>query len=281
MLNHRAIIVTSLFVSFNLLLGCQNEETPQAQLAETSATQTAVQSSAVQSAAQLAKTPAGTVIESIDASVYTYVQVEMDGENIWLAGPKTTITQGGSINVDRRAPMTNFHSKSLNRDFPVVYFVSGFAGSAVQSASALPSAPAPTISAPSSATELPAGHQAIADIKTMASKTMASKKMALSQPVERAEDGQTIAEIIANKKELSGKVVKVRGKVTKFTGGVMGKNWIHMIDGSADNDLTVTTDQVVTTEQIIVIEGTVILDKDFGYGYAYELLIEDAKATIE
>ena len=276
MLNHRAIIVTSLFISLNFLLGCQNEETPQAQRAETSAIQTAVQSSAAQSAAQLAKTPAGTVIESIDASVYTYVQVEMDGENIWLAGPKTTITKGGSINVDRHAPMTNFHSKSLNRDFPVVYFVSGFAGSAVQSASALPSAPAPTISAPSSATELPAGHQAIADIKTMASKTMA-----LSQPVERAEDGQTIAEIIANKKELSGKVVKVRGKVTKFTGGVMGKNWIHMIDGSADNDLTVTTDQVVTTEQIIVIEGTVILDKDFGYGYAYELLIEDAKVAVE
>ncbi len=269
MLNHRAIIVTSLFISLNLLLGCQNEETPTAQRAETSATQAAVQSSAAQSAAQLEKTPTGTVIESIDASVYTYVQVEMDGENIWLAGPKTTITQGSSINVDRRAPMTNFHSKSLNRDFPVVYFVSGFSGSAVQSASALPSAPA-------SATELPAGHQAIADIKTMASKTVA-----LSQPVERAEDGQTIAEIIANKKELSGKVVKVRGKVTKFTGGVMGKNWIHMIDGSADNDLTVTTDQVVTTEQIIVIEGTLILDKDFGYGYAYELLIEDAKVTVE
>lgn len=276
MLNHRAIIVTSLFISLNFLLGCQNEETPQAQRAETSATQAAVQSSAAQSATQLEKTPTGTVIESIDASVYTYVQVEMDGENIWLAGPKTTITQGGSINVDRRAPMTNFHSKSLNRDFPVVYFVSGFVGSAVQSTSALPSAPAPTMPAPSSATELPAGHQAIADIKTMASKTIA-----LSQPVERAEDGHTIAEIIANKKELSGKVVKVRGKVTKFTGGVMGKNWIHMIDGSGDNDLTVTTDQVVNTEQIIVIEGTVILDKDFGYGYAYELMIEDAKATVE
>ena len=276
MLNHRAIIVTSLFISLNFLLGCQNEETPQAQRAETSATQAAVQSSAAQPAAQLEKTPTGTVIESIDASVYTYVQVEMDGENIWLAGPKTTITQGGSINVDRRAPMTNFHSKSLNRDFPVVYFVSGFVGSAVQSTSALPSAPAPTMPAPSSATELPAGHQAIADIKTMASKTIA-----LSQPVERAEDGHTIAEIIANKKELSGKVVKVRGKVTKFTGGVMGKNWIHMIDGSGDNDLTVTTDQVVNTEQIIVIEGTVILDKDFGYGYAYELMIEDAKATVE
>lgn len=257
MLNHRNIILISIFFSLNLLLGC-DKETPQTPTPE---------KSAVQSTESSADKATGTVIETIDASVYTYVLVDTNGEKIWMAGPKTAITQGGSINVDTDAPMNNFHSKSLNRDFPVIYFVGGFSGSAVLSAPAIP---------PASTTELPPGHKPVSDIKTMT-----AKNMALSEPVRRAEDGHTIAEIITNKKELSGKIVKVRGMVTKFTANVMNKNWIHMIDGSGENDLTVITDQEVTPEQMIIIEGKVLLDKDFGYGYFYELLIEDAKITIE
>jgi hypothetical protein len=256
-LNHRHIILISIFFSLNLLLGCE-KEAPQVQVPETSAAQP------TENPAGLAT---GTVIETIDASVYTYVQVDTNGEKIWLAGPKTVITQGGSINVNTDAPMNNFHSKALNRDFPVIYFVGAFSGSAVQSA--------PTL-VPASTTELPPGHTPVTDIKTMT-----AKNMELSEPVKRIEDGHTIAEIINNRKELSGKTVKVRGMVTKFTANVMNKNWIHMIDGSSDKDLTVITDQLVTTEQMIVIEGKVLLDKDFGYGYFYELLIEDAKVTVE
>lgn len=264
MLNHHTKILTILFISLNLLLGCQ-DEAPQASVTETSVTQPPVAPSAESPAGITSGT--GTVIESIDASVYTYVQAKLNGENIWLAGPKTMITQGGSIDVDTRAPMRNFHSKALNRDFPVVYFVDHFTGDAVQSVAVVPT---------TSATDLPPGHTPISDISTMT-----STEISLTQPVERAEGGHSIAEVIANKNALSGKLVKVRGKVTKFTGDVMKKNWIHMIDGSGDNDLTVITDQVVTVDQMIVIEGTVLLDKDFGYGYVYELLIDDAKVTIE
>lgn len=257
MLNHHYIILIPVFFSLNLLLGCE-KEAPQAQAPETSA---------AQSIEKLSGKNTGTVIETIDASVYTYVHVETGGKNIWLAGPRTAITQGGAINVDTNAPMNNFHSKSLNRDFPVIYFVSGFSGDAVQNSET---------TAPASSTALPSGHKPVSDIKTMT-----AKNMALSEPVRPAENGHTIAEIIANKKELSGKIVKVRGMVTKFTANVMNKNWLHMIDGSGENDLTVVTDQEVTPEQMITIEGKVLLDKDFGYGYFYELLIEDAQITIE
>ncbi len=255
MLNHRTIILTSIFISLNLLLGCQ-EETAEPQAAKTSAVQSETSQTSIST---------GSVIETIDASGYTYVQVDVNGEKLWLAGPKTTITQGGSIDVDASSPMNNFHSKTLNRDFAVIYFVNRFSGDAVQG-----------VSGTTSTTDLPAGHAAVSDPHT---KT--TKEITLDQPVERVEGGHTISEIITNKKELSGKVVKVRGKVTKFTPEIMNKNWIHIIDGSGENDLTVITDQAAEAGQMIVVEGTVLLDKDFGYGYFYELLIENAKITIE
>ena len=255
MLNHRPIILISLFISFNLLLGCQ-EQTAEPQATETSAAQPAIDH---------ASNTTGSVIETIDAAGYTYVHVDVNEKKLWLAGPKTTISQGSMINVDTSSPMNNFHSKSLNRDFAVIYFVNKFSGDAVQNASDT-----------ASTTDLPAGHTAVAGMQTTA-----PKKITLDQPVDRAEGGQTIAEIISNKKELSGKSVKVRGKVTKFTGGIMNKNWIHIIDGSSENDLTVITDQVAEVGQMITAEGDVLLDKDFGYGYFYELLIENAKITVE
>jgi hypothetical protein len=102
--------------------------------------------------------------------------------------------------------------------------------------------------------------------------------------VEKAEGGKTIAEIYAGKADLAGKTVLVRGKVVKYTPGVMGKNWIHIQDGTGaegTNDLTVTTSAVVKIGDTISARGLVEVDKDFGFGYTYEILIEDAEVTIE
>ena len=159
--------------------------------------------------------------------------------------------------------MVNFHSKSLNRDFPVIYFIDHYSGNAIQGTPASATPNLPTANNPTSP------------------HTKAIETMSVDNAVERVKDGHTIVEIYANKKELSGKAVKVRGKVTKFTADVMKHNWIHIVDGSGNNDLTVITDQKAAINQIIVIEGTVLLDKDFGYGYRYELLIDNAKVTVE
>jgi hypothetical protein len=62
----------------------------------------------------------------------------------------------------------------------------------------------------------------------------------------------------------------------------MGKNWIHVQDGSEFNgefDLTITTNAVAEVGQTITFEGTIALDKDFGYGYVYSILMEDAKPS--
>ena len=201
----------------------------------------------------------GTVISSMEASGYTYVEANVDNKNIWLAGPKTKLAKGDSITVKLGEPMYNFHSKTLKRDFSAIYFVGGFSGNTSPKAT------------------LPAGHQPINGSKIITEK----KKITLNKPVKRAKNGKTIAEIIANKKKLSGKKIKVRGQITKFSPEIMSKNWIHLIDGSSDSDLIITTTDTAKVGHVVVIEGTVVLDKDFSYGYFYKLLIEDARIIQE
>jgi len=92
-----------------------------------------------------------------------------------------------------------------------------------------------------------------------------------------------ISELLANKKSYSGKVIKVKGQVTKYNPGIMGKNWVHIQDGSEFEggfDLTVTTDKPTSVGETITFEGKVILDKDFGYGYYYSVLMEDGKPVL-
>jgi len=98
--------------------------------------------------------------------------------------------------------------------------------------------------------------------------------------IEPAEGGITVAEVFKNKNEYSGKTVKIKGKVTKVNPAIMGKNWIHLQDGTSfegEFDLTVTSDVIPETGSIITIEGIISLDKDFGYGYKYALLMEEGK----
>ena len=102
--------------------------------------------------------------------------------------------------------------------------------------------------------------------------------------IETPAGGKTIADLYAEKNSLSGQAVVVRGKVVKFTANVMGKNWIHVRDGTgADgtNDLTVTTNSVVKIGDIVTASGLVALDRDFGFGYVYDIIIEDAEVTLE
>jgi len=150
--------------------------------------------------------------------------------------------------------MENFHSESLNRDFPIVYFVNRFITNKNKST------------------------------KEMASTHKRSEPKAatpLVEKIDKLKDGKTIAEVYTEKEQLAGKIVKVRGLVTKFTEGVMGKNWIHVRDNSTLEDLTITTDVVVKLDDVVVIEGKLRLDKDFSYGYVYAVMFENAKVTKE
>jgi hypothetical protein len=97
---------------------------------------------------------------------------------------------------------------------------------------------------------------------------------------------QTVADIFAQKTALSGKSVVVRGKVVKFSPEIMGRNWLHIQDGSGQagaNDLTVNTDlkSMAKVGDTVVVSGKLTVAKDYGYGYKYDVIIEDAKITKE
>ena len=103
--------------------------------------------------------------------------------------------------------------------------------------------------------------------------------------IEKAEDGRTIEEIFAEKDQLAGQAVTFRGKVVKVNADIMGKNWLHVRDGSGEegtNDLTVTTVGVLpAVGDTVLVTGPVALNKDFGMGYKYGVIVEDAEVTVE
>ncbi len=103
-------------------------------------------------------------------------------------------------------------------------------------------------------------------------------------PVAKLKGGQTVEELFKDQKKLSGKEVAVRGQVVKVSLGIMGKNWLHLQDGSGSagtNDLTVTTSAEAAVGDVVVARGKLSTAKDFGHGYKYEVILDDAKVSKE
>ena len=102
--------------------------------------------------------------------------------------------------------------------------------------------------------------------------------------IEKAADGVSVAELFADKDQLAGQPVTVRGKVVKVNAGIMGTNWLHVRDGSGAegaNNITITTGQMADVGDLVLVTGMLTVNKDFGMGYKYDAIIEDAEITVE
>lgn len=202
----------------------------------------------------------GKVLETMNAGGYTYVLVESGADKIWAAGPETEVSVGDAVTLPPGMEMKNFESTSLNRTFDSVLFVSAIGKSGGSAQPAMPMGHPPT-----------GANQA--DIESMD-----------FDGIEVPENGKTVAALYAEKTGLAGKQVIVRGRVVKYTPGVMNKNWLHLRDGSGgegSNDLTVTTNAAVRMGDLVVVKGVLTLGRDFGMGYKYDILVEDAEVTVE
>ena len=193
----------------------------------------------------------GTVVETMNAASYTYAKLDKGTGAVWVAGPETKLAVGMKIGATSGTLMTAFHSTTLDRTFDEIYFIASFpiVGSAPPNPHAETGAPAPIAT------------------------------MQMIEKVTPAPGGQTIAQVFAGKRELVGKPVVVRGKVVKVNNGILGHNWLHIQDGSGSpgtNDLTITTAATVSLGDIVVVRGNVATDKDFGAGYKYDVLVENA-----
>jgi hypothetical protein len=129
---------------------------------------------------------------------------------------------------------------------------------------------------------LPEGHPAANTIPEGHSKPQVSADDVDLSGVKKAD--QTVADIFAQKDSLAGKEVSVRGKVVKFSQAIMQTNWVHLQDGTGSegtNDLVVTTDAVVAKGDTVLVKGVLTANKDFGFGYKYDAIIEGAQVTVE
>jgi len=199
----------------------------------------------------------GKVLETMNAGGYTYVQVDTGKEKIWAAGPQTVVKVGDKVSFIAGMEMHDFRSETIDRTFESIQFVSA-------------------INTGESAALTPPEHPPIAKSSPPADADFSD--------VHVPDGGKSIAQVYAQRAALVGKEVVVRGKVVKFTGGVMGKNWIHLMDGTGSagtNDLTVTTDAVAQVGDVVTIQGQIGTDKDFGYGYKYDVIVENAVVTVD
>ncbi len=196
----------------------------------------------------------GRVVETMDAAGYTYMKLKTATGDVWAAVPQTKVAVGTNVTLAGNMTLDNFESKTLERKFEHIIFGN--------------------IAGPQSAPQMAAQHISggaanLGDIK-----------------VSKAEgaDAKTVAEVWSAKATLKDSPVAIRGKVVKFLPGIMGKNWLHLRDGSGspdkgDNDITVTTDDTAAVGDVVVVKGIVHIDKDFGAGYNYPVIVENAKVT--
>ena len=193
------------------------------------------------------------VAEVIQGNTYTYLKVNENMQEKWVATAKTEANKGDVLYYDEALQMTNFHSRELDRTFDVIYFVNQVRNT-------------------------PLAQNPMGNKPPHSGSVQTDKKSSVS--LNKKENETTIAEIFANPDEFAGKETEIRGIVVKVNNGIMGKNWIHIQDGtnSGDNyDLTITSQNLIQVNDEVVFKGVININKDFGSGYFYEVIMEEAK----
>jgi hypothetical protein len=189
----------------------------------------------------------GEVLEVKDVESYTYLRLKTAEGETWAAVGKAPVKKGAQVRIENPMVMENFESKSLKKTFKTIVF-----GALAQPASVVNLAPPTPMD-------------------------MGPIKVARAS----AANAHTVAEVVAQAKSLKDKPVTLSGKVVKFNPEIMGKNWIHLQDGSGSaanqsNDLLVTSSATVKVGDVITVTGLVRTDKDFTAGYSYKVMLEDA-----
>jgi hypothetical protein len=249
-----------------LLAACSSKPAATDAAARTSPAATAAAAPAAAGDAIAAgQTVTGTVLETMDASNYTYVRVKAGARELWAAASKFNVAVGDKVVIALDQPMENFHSETLKRDFPLIYFVSRIAPEGAAAAPSLAVAHATVQSGGASARS-------------------AQQDVPLVAPSPAPANATAVADVWKTRTALTGKKVTVHGKVVKFTGAVLGVNWIHLQDGTGkavdgSNDITITSETDVKVGDVITATGVVAIDKDLGSGYQYKVIIEHASVA--
>jgi hypothetical protein len=211
----------------------------------------------------------GEVLEVKDVAPYTYLRLKTAKGEVWAAVNKAAVKKGAQVTIDNPMVMRNFESKTLKRTFDTIVFGT-LAG---------PAGPAGTGAAAPSMAE---GARPAADLSQIHAGVAKAPEAQVSK-VAKAEgaNGRTVAEVNTDRLALKGKPVAIHATVVKVTAGVMGRNWVHLRDGSGSaadntNDILVTSKDLPKVGDVVTAKGVVKTDVTLGAGYAYKVLVEDA-----
>jgi len=196
------------------------------------------------------------VIEVIQTSNYTYLQVEENDNKFWIAVESREAKSGDVLYYSKAGEMKNFTSKELGRTFPSIFFVED----------------------PSTELVTPGAPPSLKNLSTGRAKVTRQEGISIETP----KGCITISDLYKNQDKFAGQTVNIRGVVVKYSKQIMNKNWIHIQDGteySGKYDLTVTSLDSVQVGNTVTFKGTIYLNKDFGAGYKYDVIMEEAKAT--
>ena len=189
------------------------------------------------------------VSEVIQGDAYTYLKVKENSTERWVAVLRQEIKTGDVYYYGSDLLMSNFHSSEIDRTFDEIYFISEISHTPVRLDSML-----------IHSGKVPAVENNSINLKKLSGEL-------------------TIADIFANRSSYAGKEIEIKGVVVKVNESIMNRNWIHIQDGTNHNgefDLTVTSQDFVRINEIAVFKGKVSIDKDFGAGYFYNVVVENA-----
>lgn len=231
----------------------------------------------------------GTIIETMNTGGYTYLKLDAGKEPVWVAIPETKVEKGQEVHCLPGMEMKDFSSKTLNRTFPSIIFSPGLVGSAVMMNPHKPKAKqtaAPQDSSFAAALQAEQQHnsQAVMPSEPTGGSPGSLGAMVPSMDISVAkaqgENSYTVGECYAKAKELDQQQILIRGKVVKVSTMIMGRNWVHIQDGTGSpmentHDLVITTQATPEEGAVVTFTGTLHANRDFGAGYSYAVIIEE------
>jgi hypothetical protein len=209
---------------------------------------------------------AGKVLQTMTGGGYTYVYIERaDGSKKWVAVAETPVKVGSDVAFKDGMEMGAFESKALKRTFDSIIFSNGIVSGAEKA----------PLADPSKGEGVSPGSQG----------TIKDKAAKISVEKATGPNATTVEGAFKNSAKLNKKKVEIRGQVVKVSSGIMGKNWIHIQDGTGSekkkthNLVCTSSTDTADVGDVITISGTLIKDRDFGGGYKYAVIIEDATVS--
>ena len=224
------------------------------------------------------------VLETMDAAGYTYVKVDEDGNVYWIAGPRSAVVVGSSISYIEQMIMKDFTSKSLNRTFDLLMFTTTIIPAAEAADGAVAGAQkAHDCEDCGNGVKTTPVVQQQAAVSTENS-AEAAQEQAEPINVAKAEGGYSVEELYAKKAELKGQKVTLKAKVVKVSKNIMGKDWVHLQDGTgaagSTNDIIATgLNTTVKVGDVVTAQATLNTDVDLGYGYFFAVILEESTFT--